>query len=81
MKRKIVINYEWWMVTDEGNVAVPEKYKDFLVETADEHIKIQMAKGFSSGELSDNILAYADDPDDGVKFKGSWDASTTDEEM
>jgi len=75
MKRKLIISYEWHMQTATGNEIVPSRYMEFLEETAEERIKEQMAKGFTSGELSDDIHAFSDDPDDGVSFVGSWECT------
>lgn len=71
-EKKHVIKFEWFQVQADGSKAdVLDRHADFLVETAMDRINDQVGKGFTSGELSDNIHS-CDADGDGVSYSGSW---------
>jgi len=68
--KKITIT--WWPADDrEGEV--PDEYKDALEESGFARAIEMMSKGFSSGELNDNVYLSLDgESEDGVDFRGWW---------
>jgi len=64
-------SYRWWREDNEN--AVPE-HVPALHETAKEQIAAMRAKGFTSGQILDNIRMTDADPEDGVAYRGWWEA-------
>ena len=55
---------------------IKPEHIEALQETADDQIAVMMAKGFTSGDLHDNIHMTDDDPEGGIDYSGWWDIST-----
>ena len=73
IERSKLITYRWWR---DGENVIKSEHVPALEERADEQIVEMMAKGCTSGELSDTIH-MTDDPEDGVEYKGWWEITTT----
>lgn len=71
MKGKISLNYEWWNAQDPKK-EIPNKYKEALKETAEDHIFEMVGKGYTEGDLIDHIHFNDEDGEDGVEYRGSW---------
>jgi hypothetical protein len=71
MKRQIHISYNWWR--DDGKRIKPA-HMPALEETAATRIWEMVKKGYTSGNLTDNIHMTKRDPEDGVAYSGWWDA-------
>ena len=73
IKRIQIITYRWWK---PDKTDIKPEHIGALEETADDHIAKMMAKGFTSGDLHDNIHMTDDDPEGGIDYSGWWDIST-----
>ena len=71
--KTITYTYRWWR---DGENEIKPEHIEALEERADERIAEMMGKGYTSGELYDNIHMTDDDPEDGVEYSGWWDVST-----
>lgn len=72
MERELKINYHWKRVNASSEEVI-EHHKEFLEETALEHITQMIMQGFRSGELTDNIHCEHDEDDhDGEEYQGWW---------
>jgi len=69
-------NYRRWREDDEN--VVPE-HVPALLETAKEQIAAMRAKGFTSGQILDNIRMTDADPEDGAVYRGWWESSDNSE--
>ena len=69
---QITITYNWWHDDHDLGGPIDEKHAEVLEETAMERIHEMMGKGFTSGELNDNIRMHDSDPEDGISYRGWW---------
>lgn len=72
--RKQVINYRWWRADGKE---IKKEHIGALEESAEERIAEMRTKGFTSGDLHDNVHMTDDDPEDGIEYTGWWDITTT----
>jgi hypothetical protein len=73
MKREVTISYNWKR-DDDGEIK-PE-HVEALEETAMNRIIDMMQEGYTSGELSDNIIMTDEDGEDGISYSGLWSINT-----
>lgn len=72
MKRELTISYNW--SRDDGKEIKPD-HVEALEESAMNRIQDMMGEGYTSGELSDNII-MDDDDGDGIEYSGWWGLTT-----
>lgn len=72
IERSRTITYRWWRGDDKE---IREEHVSLLEEGADNRIHEMIAKGYTCGELNDNIYIDDDDPKDGVEYRGWWKMS------
>jgi hypothetical protein len=70
MERKVSITYRWWR---SDKKAIKPAHVEALEEIAMVRIREQMADGYNSGKLFDNIRMTSRDPEDGIEYSGSWE--------
>ncbi len=73
MKREVIISYNW---NKNDNGEIKPKHQEVLEESAMERILEIMKKGYTSGELYDNVCTDDEDGKDGIEYSGSWDITT-----
>jgi hypothetical protein len=64
------LTYRWWR---DDKQSINFAHIHALAESADKHMFDMMAKGYTSGELIDNIRMTDDDPPEGVEYSGYWE--------
>jgi hypothetical protein len=71
MKRKVTIKYNWKRV--DGKKEIDPQHQKALEESAMDRIIKMSERGYSCGELSDNIHMHDADPEDGIAYTGWWE--------
>ena len=71
IQRTKTITYRWWTDGD-----INPDHIEALEESAEDRIFEMITRGFTCGELHDNIHMIDDDPIGGVEYSGWWEVST-----
>jgi hypothetical protein len=86
MKRKITIEYQWYMY--DRAQEVKDSHIEALEESAREKIALALEGGFfgmfnsegkEEGRMFDNIYMDDDDPEEGIEYYGRWTLETHEE--
>jgi hypothetical protein len=90
IERTKTITYRWWRYDEYGikqkdvidsetetiKNCIIQEHIEALEESAEDRIFEMITRGFTCGELHDNIHMIDDDPIDGVEYSGWWEVST-----
>lgn len=76
LKKSRIISYEWWR-TDNSDI-IPQ-HIGALEESAEARIYEMIPKGYTSGQLVDNIYMMESDTESGVDYTGVWSTKIEDE--
>ncbi len=74
---KLQINIEWWHGDFEQ---IDPRHEDALKESGTARALQQIAQGYTSGELLDDVRVDDADPEDGVHYRGWWSLTEVEEQ-
>lgn len=73
---QLQIKIDWWK-RDDRSAQIDQGHLDVLKESGVERACNLIADGYTSGELSDSVRLYDNDPEDGVEYRGWWSLEET----
>lgn len=75
---KLQLTISWWNAEDR-NAEIDAGHNEALKESGMERAGEMIAKGFTSGELSDWVRMHDTDPEDGIPYRGWWELKEVEE--